>query len=252
MPLLRDALLVLFMGYVYYLGQIAIHNCVHYTLFKRKRLNRLVGMVLCSVQLTHFDGWRAAHMMHHRFTNTERDPHRVDRHLLPYLATHYYRIARRTWEPARFFAAVLPPVLLAAAVVAWSGWNGDLPGGVRLVSVFWLLPMIIGHLLVAHFNFITHAELPYGRGHDTRSFNDGIWRVINLFTFNFYLHAEHHLDPGEAIPTYRPQLHLAEPATPAEPQRTLTRPPGSAAPPSAPSRSRPAGGRGRERTAQDA
>jgi hypothetical protein len=176
----------------------------------------------------------------------------VDRYLLPYLATHYYRIAKLTWEPKRFFAAVLPPVLLAAAVVVWSGWDGDLLGGLRLVSVYWFLPLVIAHLLVAHFNFITHAELPYGRGHDTRSFNDGVWRVINLFTFNFYLHAEHHFNPGEAIPTYQPHLHHAAPGSMGEFNGALTRPPGPEAPPSAPSRSRSAGGRRRGRTAQDA
>jgi fatty acid desaturase len=250
MPLLRDALIVLLLGYVYYLAQIAIHNCVHYTLFKRKRLNKVVGTVLCSIQLTHFEGWRAAHMMHHRFTNSERDPHRVDRYLLPYLATHYFRVARWVWDPKRYFGAVLPTVLVAAAVVAWFGWNGDLLGGLRLVGVFWFFPMVIGHLLVAHFNFITHAELPYGRGHDTRSFNDGAWRIVNFFTFSFYLHAEHHFDPGEAIPTYQARFHRLEPA--AEPDAALTPLPGPSAPPSAPSPSRLAGGRRRGRTAQGA
>ncbi len=203
----RDALIVLFLGYVYYLGQIAIHNCVHYTLFRRRSLNRLVGNVLCSLHLTHFEGWRAAHLMHHRFTNTERDPHRIDRPLLPYLASHYFRIARWVWEPRRYLLAVAPPVLIALAVVGWQAWAGDPWQGVRWALVFWLLPVTISHVLVAHFNFITHAELPYGRGHDTRSFDGGVWRVVNLLTFNFYLHAEHHFAPGEAIPIPRPELY---------------------------------------------
>jgi fatty acid desaturase len=220
MDWLRDLLLVLFLGYVYYLGQITIHNCVHYSLFRRKRWNRVVGLVLCSLNLTHFEGWRAAHLMHHRYTNTERDPHRIDRPLLPYLATHYYRIARWTWEPVRFFAAVLPPLLVAGAVIAWQAWAGDPLRGVRWVALYWFLPMLIGHTLVAHFNFITHAELPYGRGHDTRSFNEGIWRVVNFFTFNFYLHAEHHFRPGDPIPApdprFYPQRDLVPEASPGE------------------------------------
>ena len=79
------------------------------------------------------------------------------------------------------------------------------------VAVFWLIPVIISHALVAHFNFITHAELPYGRGHDTRSFNDGIWRVINALTFNFYLHAEHHFSPSVPIPKPDPRFHTHTP-----------------------------------------
>ncbi len=204
---LRDLLIVLFLGYIYYLGQITIHNCVHYTLFKRKQWNKVVGYVLCSIQLTHFEGWRIAHMMHHKHTNTERDPHRVDRHLLPYLATHYFRVSKSVWEPRLYALAVLPPILIAVAVIASQASVGEPLRGVRWVSMYWLLPLIISHLLVAHFNFITHAEMPYGRGHDTRSFNDGIWRVINFFTFNFYLHAEHHFAPGDAIPKFDPRFH---------------------------------------------
>lgn len=210
MGLLRDLLIVLLLGYVYYLGQIAIHNCVHYTLFKRKRWNKIVGTILCTIQLTHFEGWRAAHMMHHRFTNSERDPHRVDRHLLPYLATHYYRIARAVWVPAKFIASIAPAVLVAAAVVVGFALSGDVLAGLRVVALYWFFPVVIAHTLVAHFNFITHAELPYGRGHDTRSFNTGIWRVINFFTFNFYLHAEHHFNPGEPIPSYQARFHGTE------------------------------------------
>ena len=55
-----------------------------------------------------------------------------------------------------------------------------------------------------------NAQL-YGRGHDTRSFNEGIWRVINVLTFNFYLHAEHHLSPSVPIPQYNPELHTPQP-----------------------------------------
>ncbi len=98
MDILLNVVIVLFLGYVYYLGQIAIHNCVHYTLFKKRKLNKIVGTVLCSIQLTHFEGWRAAHLMHHRFAQSERDPHRVDRYMLPYIVTHYFRVAPYVWE----------------------------------------------------------------------------------------------------------------------------------------------------------
>ena len=56
-------------------------------------------------------------------------------------------------------------------------------------------------MLVAHFNYIGHVDLPSGRGKDTRSFKHGLWKVVNLLTFNFYHHAEHHFKPSEAIPT---------------------------------------------------
>ncbi len=218
MDILLNVVIVLFLGYVYYLGQIAIHNCVHYTLFKKREINKIVGTVLCSIQLTHFEGWRGAHLMHHRFTQSERDPHRVDRHMLPYIVSHYFRIAKYVWEPKRFFKAISPPIVIALAIVVWQAAIGEPLRGLMWVMLYWLIPVMISHALVAHFNFITHAELPYGRGHDTRSFNDGIWRVINALTFNFYLHAEHHLSPSIPIPEYNPQLHTPKPEPEPEPE----------------------------------
>ena len=85
--------LVLLLCCLSYLGQIIIHMCVHASLFRSRFLNEMVGNVLCSMQLVHFEGWRTAHMMHHLHANTERDPHRVDRGMISYIVTHYFRIA---------------------------------------------------------------------------------------------------------------------------------------------------------------
>jgi fatty acid desaturase len=200
--------LVVLVCYLYYLGQIAIHNCVHASMFRRRGLNRAVGTVLCSMQLVHFDGWRVAHMQHHRAPNTEIDPHRIDRPLLAYLLTHYFRIARVVWQPRRFYAATLPPTLLAIAIAVWQWRTGHGARGVWWCLLFWLVPTIVSHLLVAHFNYVTHEGLPAGRGQDTRSLSRGMWKVINLLTFNFYLHAEHHLKPTQPIP--RPLALLPE------------------------------------------
>ena len=194
----------LFLCYLFFLGQIAIHNCVHANLFQARWLNKAVGSVLCSLHLVHFEGWKLAHMMHHRTTNAEGDPHRVDRPLVPYLLTHYVRIARAVWEPRRFTAAVAPPILTAAAVIAAYAAAGSPARGAVLVVALWIVPMIVSHLLVAHFNYATHVGLPTGRGRDTRNLNTGAWRIINRLTFNFYLHAEHHRKPSQPVPQFDP------------------------------------------------
>jgi len=188
--------------YLFFLGQIAIHNCAHNILFLRsKRWNKIVGYLLCSMQLIHFEGWRAAHMLHHRYTNSVKDPHHVDRPLIPYILTHYYRIAKVVWDPKRFFSAISPPILIAITIIVWQVLSGYGTRGLVWVTQFWLIPTIFSHVLVAHFNYIGHVDLPPGRGKNTRSFKRGFWKVVNLFTFNFYHHAEHHLNPSEAIPT---------------------------------------------------
>lgn len=191
---------VLLLCYLFYLGQIAIHNCVHCTLFRSRFLNKLVGNILSSMQLMHFEGWKVAHMQHHKYANSELDPHRVDRPLFSYIFSHYFRIARAVWEPGRFFAAIAPPLLVAGGIIVWQASLGYLARGVAWVLLYWLAPLVVSHVLVAHFNYITHAGLPAGFGRDTRSFSAGLWRFVNLASFNFYLHAEHHLRPSQAIP----------------------------------------------------
>ena len=99
MDILLTVVIVLFLGYVYYLGPMAIDNGVHDILFKKKKLNKIVGTIRCSTPLTRFDGWQAVHLMRRRFTQSERDPHRVDRHMLSYIVTHYFRMATYVWEP---------------------------------------------------------------------------------------------------------------------------------------------------------
>lgn len=192
--------IVLILGGLFYLGQIAIHNCVHCSMFRKRETNEWVGKLLCSMQLMQFDGWRVAHMLHHRFTNTERDPHCVDRPLIPYLLTHYYRITMAVWNPRRHLKAVVPPLALAGAFIVWQAIAGHGTRGLVWVVVYWLIPVTISQLLVAHFNYATHVGLPPDRGHNTRDFDGGIFTVINWITFGFYRHAQHHLKPSKAIP----------------------------------------------------
>lgn len=200
MSALTSTLAVAVLCYLFFLGQIGIHNCVHNTLFRSPALNRRVGAVLASLHLVHFEGWKNAHLQHHRYANTPRDPHLVDRSLLAYVATHPFRIARAVWQPTRFFAAVAPPILIATAVVVWQAASGRPLRGLYWVALFWLVPLIVSHALVAHFNYVTHVDLPSGRGRDTRNLEGGLWRLANALTFNFYLHREHHLWPSVPIP----------------------------------------------------
>ncbi len=146
-------------------------------------------------------------MKHHKYANGEGDPHRVDRPLLPYIVTHYFCIARAVWQPTRFFVSITPPIVLACAVIAWQESVGHAARGVAWVVQFWLVPMVVSHTLVAHFNYVTHVGLPPGRGRDTRTFSRGMCRLVNLLTFNFYLHAEHHLKPSKAIPILQPHTY---------------------------------------------
>lgn len=203
---MTTVLLVLLLTYLCVVAQVVVHGCVHNSLFGRRKLwNRRVGTWLSWTQFQSFDGWRAAHMMHHRHTNTERDPHRVDRPLVPYLLTHYSRVARSVWtnwgDYLREVAPVPAILLLAAAAIAAAG-GGAL--GLEWAFLYWFLPVTGGHMVVAWFNYWGHVNLPTDRLRHTRSRYDGAWAIGNLLTFNFFLHAEHHRKPAEFRPRRRP------------------------------------------------
>ena len=191
----------LFACYLYSLGHIVVHMCAHRTLARSPRVNWLVGNLISSLHLMVFSGWRAAHVLHHRYTNTERDPHRVDCGMLKYLLTHYYKLSKNVWDAAAFWKSVGPPLVIYTGLLIWGFSSGFGEQVVRYGLLYWLGPLFVSHMLMAHFNYATHVGLPEGRGQDTRSLNRGLMKLVNRLTFNFYYHEEHHLAPGYAAPT---------------------------------------------------
>lgn len=206
-------LIILGMTYLCYLAQILVHCCVHRAFFNgSKPWNRRLGRILSISQLQSFLGWRMAHMMHHRFCATARDPHLVDRPLIPYLFTHYPRVAKASWVGLGPFVLENMWVPICFGTIWLGSWSlGYGSTGAHWALLYWILPAVLSHLLVAHFNYWTHVNLGPKRRENTRSGYSGIWRVINKLTLNFYLHAEHHLHPGEIIPRRREGEHFEFP-----------------------------------------
>ena len=71
---LYGALLFTVMIYMFFLSQIVIHACSHYALTGHRRLDSVLGSLLSVFNFHSFEGWRALHMLHHRYENTARDP----------------------------------------------------------------------------------------------------------------------------------------------------------------------------------
>jgi hypothetical protein len=91
-------------------------------------------------------------------------------------------------------------LLLAVFATTW------LTGGPRAFIypfALWLLPWAISQILIADFNYRGHVGLlakgrqyPY-RGEDTRNLDAGLGYFINLATFGFYRHQDHHRWPNK-------------------------------------------------------
>ena len=104
MPLLGGLLFVAALSYVFFLTQIVIHACSHYAFTGSKALDTLIGSLLSVLSFHSFEGWRALHMLHHRYTNSiGRDPAcpRPGEWRATYLFTALYRMA--TFTRTRFY-----------------------------------------------------------------------------------------------------------------------------------------------------
>ncbi|KAA3606107.1 MAG: fatty acid desaturase [Planctomycetota bacterium] len=199
--------------YLLFLGQVGVHNCIHGSMFPRNPTwNRWFGEFVCSLCLMCYGGWRAAHVLHHRYTNTDMDPHCVDRPFLAYMLSHTWRIARKFWSWKALGLSLLPPLALCGIVIGarWQ-WAQDWLG-LRWILLFWFIPVVLVHFIMAHFNWVTHVGLPTGSGRDTRNLTAGLWPWINRLSFNFYLHAEHHREPLVAIPKMPAGPPMKDPA----------------------------------------
>lgn len=91
-------------------------------------------------------------------------------------------------------------VMLLLAVFALFWLSIGLTGVLYPIAL-WLLPWMISQILIANFNYRGHvgllhkgASLSY-QGEDTRNLDHGFGRIINLATFGFYRHQDHHRWP---------------------------------------------------------
>jgi fatty acid desaturase len=206
-----------------------MHEAVHGTISKNRRLNDWAGLIYGSICFLPFVQWRDIHLLHHVWSgNVEKDP--VRRLTLifrgkPILLTRVMEFFWPTWIPAaavaqnyvfwsecilRFdrkkgrltFLSVAMPVLLWGAVFLFSP---------LVITALVIIPSIVAYLaLVEMVNFPHHTDLPqyegetkfslWDQGKTARScFYPKLFERYVLLNFNY--HIEHHMYP--TLPWYQ-------------------------------------------------
>jgi fatty acid desaturase len=205
---------------------ILVHEGAHYRLCSNRGLNDLlVHFLLAGPLLVSYEGYRRAHLDHHRFLMTKKDPDLVFVEGFPmskrsfvasivpdfigitylYLLYHYGKKGlMHSRSTVLFVLGMLPGVLfnllllgvLAAAGYAW------------LYLICWLIPMFCVLPLLLHLRGICEHGGHCADANPMKS----TWTVINrVQTFliaphNINYHMEHHKYP--AVPHFNlPQLH---------------------------------------------
>jgi fatty acid desaturase len=204
-----------------YAGQ---HELSHWTVFRTKWPNELLGRVFGFILLFPRDFDLVQHYAHHRFTaNWQRDGelarprYTLSRYLLWMSGISYWYT--RVWRIVRFSLGIITepyvPADRKAAVVREARWHLAGYAAIALLSIalrstlaleLWLLPMLVMKPVHQLQNIIEHLGLPHVNSitENTRSTRTNA--LMRWLAWNMQYHTAHHAFPG--VPCYRlPELH---------------------------------------------
>lgn len=196
---------------------VMLHDAAHYSLSENKRLNDFIGAIFCAFPFSvSMRRYRANHLAHHKFVNSEADPDLEDniapdtlRELIKILASDLFFMSipnyiRRSnkfgvlgifreqgpgWWTER--ATFLSFLLLLSALIAWFGlW--------KVVLLYWIVPLFsVLQVILRARGYSEHA----GRIHEgdelrkSRTVDAGLIERFLLAPGNVNRHLEHHLYP---------------------------------------------------------
>jgi len=200
---------------------ILMHEAIHSTLFRRRRLDRWAGFLLGMPALFSMTAYKVAHLVHHRHTRTGLDPDdfanvspsRTLRSLVFYAwlfvgmlayLVHVPLGALRLGRPRDRMAVVLEYALMAL-VYGGLFWLASSLGRRDVVIQVWLIPLAVAIAFGNARSWAEHALTdPTHPLTQTRTITSN--RFTSFLMCNLNYHLEHHLFPG--VPWYNlPRVH---------------------------------------------
>ncbi len=206
------------------------HECVHYTVFRTRKLNNIVGQICGFIILLPHRFFRYEHCDHHTHTQLPgKDPELIPmpssygeyllylssipywkakfselaRHSLGHLSTAEKRFIPREEHDAIFREArtMLGLYALVLAGMAISGWWGLL--------WYWLLPLFLGEPVMRFIRMTEHVGRPTVARMNDNTRTNLVSRPWRFLCWNMNYHAEHHyvpLVPYHALPRLHEKL----------------------------------------------
>ena len=206
-----------------------IHETMHLTAFRSRRVNAVVGWLAACPSTLNWHFYTVFHLAHHRFTqHPERDPELTPRppagletYLLRVLAVNYWRARAKVlvdcWRgdlsaypyvPEAAQRRVITSVRWMTVFVATVAIGSGAVFGWWVPFVFWLIPQAVGQVFLRLYLLTEHTgceETPNGLV-NTRTTLTTL--LVRRLMWNMSYHAEHHLYPS--IPFHRlPAAHEA-------------------------------------------
>jgi fatty acid desaturase len=193
-----------------------VHESVHYTAFRTRRLNIVVGWIASVPTLINATFYRLFHYAHHRHTqDPQRDPELTGpppRTILEYIqrisgwgyyrgrAEFFGRILRNDWRempyiPERERAAVRRSVaaMLGIVALAFAAWSELDPAGPWL---YWIGPVVLAQPILRVMLLSEHTLCSNDDNGLTNTRTTLVNPLVHLVHWNMPYHAEHHLYPS--------------------------------------------------------
>lgn len=202
-----------------------LHETIHRTAFKNRRLNDAVAWLCGTLLALPRDYFRAFHFAHHRHTqDPTRDPElsspkpaSLDAYLLTLTGWHYWtrslqsiasHAAGRVTEdfiPARQHATIVREARILL-VIYGTVLVLSLIAGSSLALVYWVIPVLLGQPALRAYLLAEHTGLPMVPDmlRNTRTTISNA--LVRWLAWNMPYHTEHHAYP--AVPFHAlPQAH---------------------------------------------
>lgn len=206
-----------------------VHETIHYTAFRTRRINELVGWFAATPNLLNSSWYRLFHAYHHRYCQDRaRDPELtppppvgVWQYLARVSGLDYWRARAVTigrvlagrFETMPYVPAIdrvhvrrsmMAMVALAGAVlVLWTAWGGWDP------VIYWIGPVLLGQPILRLMLLAEHTGCSEDDDPLTNTRTTAASWLVRLLHWNMPYHAEHHLYPSvpfHALPQLRAKL----------------------------------------------
>ncbi|MFT5004887.1 MAG: fatty acid desaturase [Paracoccaceae bacterium] len=203
------------------------HECCHYTVFKTRWLNDVVGNICGFIIMLPNRHFRYEHCDHHTYTQLHGDdpeliplPKSLARYFwylssIPYWKTKFTEIFRHirgklTDDEKRFVpkeeyktliweARLMVAAYVTIAVICLTtGWTAPI--------WYWWLPVVLGEPVMRFIRMTEHVGKPCVRDMKDNTRTNYVTRPMQFLCWNMNYHAEHHY--ASSVPFYAlPKLH---------------------------------------------
>lgn len=203
------------------------HECVHYTAFRTRKLNDIIGNFCGFAIILPNQQFRYEHCNHHTYTQLKgQDPELIELPIsvwkylwyissVPYWRNKFFQIARNAAgrlneEDRTFVSRYEAPVIIREARVMLAGyalillpclatgWSGPL--------TYWLIPLFMGEPVMRFIRLTEHVGRPNVDDMKENTRTSMVSWPSRFLSWNMNYHAEHHY--AASVPFHAlPRLH---------------------------------------------